>query len=1769
MRQRLNLALALALVLLLGTTPIIGLASNAKLLIPTSHPKRDRVLGVPRNAGRSPAKPVQRATRLEGQTSTLLPNGSLLLIGGVGPDGPVATITINDPLRDEITTLPDLPLARAWHSATMLPDGRVLIVGGIGSDHQILSSALIFDPETREFQQLPKSGLSPRAYHTGTLLTDGQVLLAGGMSEKGRTVAKAELWDSKTKIAAGLPEKPAVVRRQHKATILSDGNVLLEGGIDDNNRALRTAELFNAEVGSFSFTSISSGQDDNKLAYLAASLPQDGSTEVQLDARIALRFSKAIPVESINSETVRLGDREATVAVKVVPAENGRLAFITPAEPLRANTTYTVSVANAGTGTNVLPSAATSFTTITDKQTEDQLPTIQPPGDSDWTPDAQNFHGNWRSKFEKSSWHDKPALQAAPGETAVAGRVLTLKGQPLSDVSIGIGKNIVRTDKTGRFLLTSVSPGHQVMLVDGRTASQPGRIYGLFREGIDVTARTTNVLPYTIWMPRLDMAHAVSIASPNRSEVVITNPNIPGLELHLPAGTVIRDLDGNTVRQVSITPIPTDQPPFPLPSGVNVPTFFTIQPGGAQVIPPRAFVVYPNFTNDVPGTRISFWNYDPTEKGWYVYGKGTVSANGKQVIPDAGVVLYEFSGLMTQTNNPDPAAEAPNPSGDPGWPCTWLGWFCGPTPDPGSPSGTPSGPSGPGPRSAPKGPGAPRPPGPRADPVDPGSGLFVLNQRDLLLPDILPLSLTRTYRPGDSASRPFGIGATHPYAMFLWGANESQWQEMNLILPDSGRIHYVRISPGTSYSNAVFEHTETATMFYKSRVAWNGNGWSLTLKEGTVLVFGSNAPLQAIRDRNGNQITISWSNGSSGNITRITSPNNRWIQLSYDSSNRITQATDNIGRTVGYTYDAGGRLWKVTNPTGGVTEYTYDSSHRMLTIKDPRSIVYLTNQYDIGGRVTKQTLADGNTYEFAYTLNGAGKITQTDITDQRGTVNRMTFNSAGLPMTDTAALGKSEEQTITYERQSGSNIISAVTDQLNRRTTFTRDADGYITESTALAETSGAVASHFTYEPAFHGLASATDGLGHATTFSYDAKGNWISSTNALGHQVNFAYNGSGQLISATDPLNHTTQFTYDGGDLIRVTDPLNRGVGLFVDSAGRLRNATTPSGGLASFESDPLNRLTRVTDPRQGVALASYDPNGNLLSFTDARSSVTSYSYDNMDRVTTRQDPLGRNITYQYNADGTLHQSTDRKGQTTNYSYDFLNRLTQITYADSSTASFTYDAGNRITQVVDSVSGTSTFNYDNLDRLTSKTTPQGTISYSYDAAGRLTSMTVAGQSTVNYTYDNADRVTQVTRGTATVSLAYDAAGRRTSLTLPNGVVTEYTYDAASQLTALTYKLGSAVLGNLTYGYDVEGRRTQIGGSYARTGLPQAVTSATYNAANQQTAVDGQSLTYDLNGNLTSDGTNTYTWNARNQLASITGATLSASFVYDSFGERISKTVNGSTTTYLYDGANLVQELVSGTPTANILSGELDEVFTRTDAAGAWSPLLDGLGSTSALTNSSGSVQTQYTYEPFGNTTFTGGSNGNLMQYTSRENDGTGLYFYRGRYYSPTLQRFISEDPIGLLGGANLYAYVGNNPINFTDPFGLKPKNPGDNPEADKQRREVEKFLKDFVEAGKDHMRNVMEMAALEALGPAMGALTKVGTNALRDAIVDWLGPNTRVITNPAGDKIFLSEDGLRRIRADFNNPAPHSSPHLHVEVFTGGRWVKSGPIYPIDVPSR
>jgi RHS repeat-associated protein len=469
------------------------------------------------------------------------------------------------------------------------------------------------------------------------------------------------------------------------------------------------------------------------------------------------------------------------------------------------------------------------------------------------------------------------------------------------------------------------------------------------------------------------------------------------------------------------------------------------------------------------------------------------------------------------------------------------------------------------------------------------------------------------------------------------------------------------------------------------------------------------------------------------------------------------------------------------------------------------------------------------------------------------------------------------------------------------------------------------------------------------------------------------------------------------------------------------------------------FNRVGTIADTRHGLTGFGDDPNGNLLGVIDAKNQATAYTYDSMDRLGTRTDALNRAEGYQYDLNGNLNVFTDRKNQAAGFTYDGLNRRTGASYADGSATTFTYDAVGRLARVSDAVAGTIEFGYDTLSRLTLETTPFGSLQYTYDALGRRIAMTVSGQQPVTYQYDAASRLIQVAQGSLVVGIGYDAAGRRTRLTYPNGTSTSYTYDAASRLTTILHQGPVGVLESATYTYDAAGNRLSVTrASRSATQLPAAVTAA-YDAANEQLAFGNATLQYDANGNLVNDGALTHTWDARNRLIARSGLGISEGFVYDALGRRVSKTINGVTTQFLYDGNDVIAEMQGGAVTAFYLRGlNIDEPFIRITATGNEYYHTDALGSVLALTDQTGTVQTTYTYEPFGAATMTGTPSANPFQYTGRENDGTGLYYYRARYYRPSAGQFISEDPIGFASGdLNFYAYASNNPILLADPFGL------------------------------------------------------------------------------------------------------------------------------------
>ena len=251
--------------------------------------------------------------------------------------------------------------------------------------------------------------------------------------------------------------------------------------------------------------------------------------------------------------------------------------------------------------------------------------------------------------------------------------------------------------------------------------------------------------------------------------------------------------------------------------------------------------------------------------------------------------------------------------------------------------------------------------------IDLRAGLLMTRQTDVFIPDVMPLALTRCYRLWDRDSRAFGIGWNHPYDILPVGSR-NPYTYVDLIMPDGAAIHYDRISKGTGYADAVYEHTDTATAFLRSEFRWNGNGWDLRFTDGSVTKFPENyggtlphhgAPTE-MRDGTGH--AVQFTRDGDRNLDTLTSPAGHSISFEHDTRSRVASAATDSGQAVRYAYDAGGRLTAVT-AGDRVTRFGYDDLNLTSVVVQGKRVLTVTYKDD---RIASLTPADGRTYTFVY-----------------------------------------------------------------------------------------------------------------------------------------------------------------------------------------------------------------------------------------------------------------------------------------------------------------------------------------------------------------------------------------------------------------------------------------------------------------------------------------------------------------------------------------------------------------------------------------------------------------------------------------------------------------------------------------------------------------------------------------------------------------------------------------------------------------------------------
>jgi len=1223
----------------------------------------------------------------------------------------------------------------------------------------------------------------------------------------------------------------------------------------------------------------------------------------------------------------------------------------------------------------------------------------------------------------------------APGQTAVTGRFVLTTGEPLEGVGVTIGAARTTSDAAGNFVLLGPPTGRQMLGIDANLARAGLPIYAM---DVNVMAGQVTVLT-TAWLTRPPPPERFVPIANATADQVIADPRFPGVAFTLPAGVTITGWDGMLKTRIAIERIEQDKLPVPSPPGYTrslFQLFFGTPMGGVPSAPLP--VTLPNDLGLEPGHKAELWYYDAAPlpdvvAAWRRAGSGTVSADGQTIVSDPGVGIARFCGvcgLSCFVNNEDS-----QPSADEG------------TPEDG-------------------------------EPVNLAIGQHLVDAVDLLQPGRVPAVVYRSYNPFDAFGRIAGFelflgqGWALSVDVALLDINTSL---RRLVMPGNARYEFARQSDGrlVNQTHPRFRGaaiTEEADGVQALRFS-NGNVWRF---RGGWIGRGRTQPIAGLnllieqRDRHDNWLTIS--RDGSGGVTTLTQSDGRQIAFttsllvpSDPTSARLTQVRDALGRSVQYGYDpASRRLQSVIDAAGGETRYTYDADGRILSIRDQKGVTYVKNHYDAQGRVGAQEMADGGVWRYAYE-GPVGAHTVARVTNPRGhtTTHRMGAGGRGDEVID--ALGQS-----TRVQRNPAGLPSVVGDALGRAARIEYDL---ALRPDASFDREGNRWS-FTYEPAFGNVETIEDPMGNLSTFEYDVTGSLKARVNPEGDRLEFGYDGGGAPTTVTDGLGRTTTYAYDAaGNVTSIRDPLGNTATFEHDAGSRLVKAIDPNGAVTRWFHDALNRVKQIVEPSGGVSTFTYNSKGNLLVFQDARGNTTTYTYDDMDRLLTRTDALGRARTFTYDLNGNVVRTVDPKNQTTRYEYDALDRRIRTTHADGSIVEYFYDAIGRLIRTTDTDGGTILMTYDTQDRLIAEITDQGVVRYTYDALGRRRSLTIDGGVGTTYDYDQNSRLKTLTQpGWGSTTLEYFATGQLQHRTLPNGFSTRYDYDEAGRVTHLIYeRAGGVVLGDLTYGYDAAGRRTSLGGSLARTLLPDAVTVSNHDVANQLLLFGNYTLTYDANGNATSlldpNGLAVLGWDARDRLRGVTLPDSTLTFGYDALDRRTRRVVEDVVSSYQYAGGDVARENHGGLEVPYLRGLGADETLGQQRSLAY---MIDGTRSTIGLVDNAGNLAQTFTFDPFGRAETSGSADLVRYQFTGRERDADWLYYYRARYYNPRLARFLQPDPLGHAGGANPYVYAANNPLSFIDPSGLRTYTAHGCCQDLESRRDWARFSRQLISADPD-----------------------------------------------------------------------------------------------------
>ncbi|MFQ8688150.1 MAG: RHS repeat-associated core domain-containing protein [Lachnospirales bacterium] len=779
--------------------------------------------------------------------------------------------------------------------------------------------------------------------------------------------------------------------------------------------------------------------------------------------------------------------------------------------------------------------------------------------------------------------------------------------------------------------------------------------------------------------------------------------------------------------------------------------------------------------------------------------------------------------------------------------------------------------------------------------------------------------------------------------------------------------------------------------------------------------------LRPITQTSGGAVTtLSYDNRDrvTGKITK--GGNNKLAQENYSyaiNATGLLTTTTVVGDSNACSYstsvqqDVLGRTVSETNRQGGVTKYSYD----------------------MAGNVIKKVPPTGNgNYSLTYTYDTAGNVlSETETGEDIDTSTKIyTYDMLGRMTTSTDGMGK--KTTYTY---CGTDWVKTIQTPFSGtsygQTSYTYDKSGNVTSESVKTSSSSARTTTYTYDLLNRVTESKLNGV--STTYTYDKVGNVLSTTMANGTQtVKYAYDQLNRPVKYTDALGKSETYKYNNyGDMTSKVD----------------RNGVT-----TNYTYDGLHRLTSEKAVKNGVTSAKYFTyalTGQLVWESNG-SLAKSYSYakDNLGKIYSDESYTLNGLNYRtrrlYNiADMNNYVQTFRSDvsysiYTLNYSFDSKGRLYMFSSQSASEYSvgskydiyYTYDKNDNIKTGKTRGGVTTEYSYNDANMLTSLvnkkgTTTYSTYSYNYNLDGNINRKVESGKAT-DYVYDGTGRLSneKITNGSAVTNMTYgyDNAGNRSSLTVTGteNYVTTYSYDKNNRLLKDSKKNNGASYADVTlYSYDNNGN--QLRKDQSRDDLTSkpkmGLSLATFNSGY---------------------GYEKFTYNGFNQLTAFEDeAGNKATYEYYSDGLRLSKTVNGAKSSYIWTDNNLSMEIKSdevisyAKAPGYMRTGSSKDSLYRNDKL----YLFNGHGDVTSMVDKSGKVTKTYSYDAFGNEINRDKNDTNPFRYCGEywDNETESIYL-RARYYNPSIGRFTTEDPIK--DGSNWYAYCSGNPIMFWDPSG-------------------------------------------------------------------------------------------------------------------------------------